>query len=107
MCNDDLGFLVPFFVDHFIEGDPTIEMNVTLRLPSSSKAINNGPPLFHLTALLLRLPKLRHTGEVFSLHSERLVMSSSSSSSFSSSSLSSPSFSSDSSTIEPLLVGSI
>jgi len=52
-CNEDLGFLAPFFVDRWIEGDPMVEMRVTLRLPFSAKAINSGSPLFRLTTLLL------------------------------------------------------
>jgi len=98
--NDDLGFLTPFVVDRWIEGDPTVEMRVTLHLLVSSKAINSGPPLIHLTTLLLRHPNPKPIcfGALLSLHSKRLVMSSSSSSP--SSSLSSSSY--GSSTTEPL-----
>jgi len=45
-CNDDLGFLVPFVVDRWIKGDLTVEMKMTLHLPTSSKVINNCPTTF-------------------------------------------------------------
>jgi len=73
-------------------------MKWTFALPLSSRAINSGPPLILLIATSLWLLNPNHYGKVFSLHPERLVMSSP---------ISSSSSSPNSSTTEPLSVGAI
>ena len=117
------GFWAPIDEDRWIEGDLTVEMVVTLRLPRPSRAINSGPnslktlhycfDIFSETRTLLVL--LSRSLRLF----KRLVISSlsrpTSSSSVppsprplspsSSSSLSSSA--SNSSTTEPVLVGAI
>ena len=84
-----------------------VEMKVTLRLSSLSKAINSGPLQYRVTAFLTSTSEtLNHPSAFLTLHLERLVMSSL----YYSPSFSSPpssSSSSGSSTIEPLLVGAI
>ena len=68
------GFFSTNRLDRWIEGDLTVEMRVTLRLPFSSKAINSGSPLFRVIVSLLRHPKPKPilSGALLSLHPEGL-----------------------------------
>lgn len=74
--NDGLGVLAPSIMDHWIEEDPTIEMRGTYSLPLSFEAINSGSPPPRVTVYLFWPTKPIPSGSMFSLLSERLVMSS-------------------------------
>jgi len=63
---------VPFVMDHWIKEDPTVEMRETFIVRLSFKVIISGPPPLRITAYSLQLSK--PSGEVFFLHSERLLM---------------------------------
>ena len=99
---------MPFDENRWIEGDQTVEMDVTLRLSGLSEAINSVPYSAETLLLLTRTSKIfTHSGVLLIIRPERLVMSSSPSSSSSSSLSYASSFSLNSFVTEPLSVGAI